>query len=65
MSRVEYVSGEPVKVEEVTSFVDRLIEGSDIHTIEATDRYGNTATGTAFDKDTATDNAIFKVSKNW
>ena len=38
------------------------LEGSDVHSMRATDSHGNTATGTAFDRDEARDIAIFKVT---
>jgi C4-type Zn-finger protein len=64
MSSVRYVQGEPVKVEECTSFVDRIIEGKDVVTVRATDTDGNSATGTAFDREKAEDIAIYKMSSN-
>jgi len=62
MSSVRYVQGEPVKVEECTSIVDRIIEGPDVVTVRATDSEGNSATGTAFSREKAEDNAIYNVA---
>jgi C4-type Zn-finger protein len=64
MSSVRYVTGEPVKIEETTSFVDRLIEGDDIVTVRATDTDGNSAEGTARSREEAEDKAIYKLESN-
>lgn len=64
MSSVRYVQGEPVKVEECTSIIDRVIEGPDVVSVRATDTEGNSATGTAFDREKAEDIAIYKMASN-
>ncbi len=61
-SNVRFISGEPVKVQDSTGFLDKLIEGPDIHYVTATDSHGNKAEASAFDRETAEDRAIFKLA---
>ncbi len=61
-SNVRIVSGEPVKVTDTTSFLDRAIEGSDVHRVTATDSRGNSAEGMGRSQEKAENNAIFNLN---
>ncbi len=60
-SNVRIVSGEPVRVTDTTSVLDRIIEGSDVHRATATDSNGNSAEGMGRSSEKAENNAIFNL----
>lgn len=60
--KVHFVSGDPVKTTDTTSFLDRVIEGSDVHRSQATDSQGNTAEGMGRSREQADSNAIFNLA---
>ena len=61
---VRIVTGEPVKVEEVTDVFDRVVEGSDVVAIRATDTEGNSALGMAHDREQAENRAIYNLGSS-